>query len=178
MRPHRLCSIILATGEAAGISASTSAGAARSGAARAPARCHTAQLAAGIHLVQPGAGERDAVVTLRNRGRRTCSVYGYAGMELVGRRGRPLLTRVVRVHARRPHRVLLAPGARASALLYWASAARTGDRQRGPCQPRPARVEVTPPDETTQLLLRWPDGPVCGQGRISLLPFRAGTRGF
>lgn len=178
MRPHRLCSIVLAAGAAAGTLTPTPAGAAPSAPSRAVARCHTAQLAGGIRLVQPGAGERDAVLTLRNRGRRTCSVYGYAGMELLGRRGRPLPTRVIRVHARRPTRVRLAPGARASALLYWASAARAGDRQRGPCQPRPAHVEVTPPDETTQLLLRWPDGPVCGQGRISLLPFRAGTRGF
>ena len=34
--------------------------------------------------------------------------------------------------------------------------------------PAPRRVEITPPDETTHLTIRWAGGQVCERGQVSV----------
>ncbi len=76
----------------------------------------------------------------------------------------------MRDRSRTPRTVTLKPGAAASTLLQWGAVAGSGDAQRGRCQPNPARFEVTPPNATNHLVLRWRLGSVCEQGRILVRP--------
>src|SRR4051812_33347731 len=50
----------------------------------ASAGCATAEVAAKVKAGDSGAGQRRAVLVLTNTGDRTCTVKGYAGMQLVG----------------------------------------------------------------------------------------------
>ncbi|HEX4344095.1 MAG TPA: DUF4232 domain-containing protein [Solirubrobacteraceae bacterium] len=140
-------------------------------------RCHTRDLSGTLHAGSPGAGQRYAVLVLRNRSQSTCSVAGYVGMRLLDAKGRGLPTNVVRDSAK-PQRVSLRAGARASTLLHWTAIPSGSEPTSGACEPTPAKVEVTPPDETTHLLVPWRLGAVCGKGRIDILRLRAGTHGF
>ena len=135
-------------------------------------RCHTADLAATLKRGSPGAGQRYATVVLRNRSAHRCTVFGYVGAQLVDVRGRPLPTRIVRDRTRAPRRVTLAPGRSATSLLHWSAIAGPGEPQRAPCEPPPRTIRITPPDETTQLTMRWRFGPVCERGRIDVRPLR------
>ncbi len=59
----------------------------------------------------------------------------------------------------------------ARTTLQWGAVAGSGDAQRGRCQPNPAnRFEVTPPNATNHLVLRWSFGSVCQEGRIVVRP--------
>ena len=62
---------------------------------------------------------------------------------------------------------MLAPGGRAAAQLHWSAVEGVGD-QTGPCVSAPRYVEITPPDETTQLTIRWHGGIVCERGTIDV----------
>jgi len=135
------------------------------------ARCHTAALSASLKAGSPGAGQRYATLTLRNRSGSSCSVYGYAGLGLRSAAGRALPTKVVRDRSHAPRTIVLKPGRRTSALLHWGAVPGAGEPTSGPCEPTPRRVAVTPPDERTPLTIAWRLGPVCEQGRIELTPF-------
>jgi hypothetical protein len=158
------------------IAAALGAAAIAAGPGRATAplpRCHTGDLAGTLKRGSPGAGQRYATLLLRNRSTHRCRVYGYIGAQLLGAGGRPLPTTVVRDRTRTPRRVVLAPGRRAQALLHWAAIPGPGEPQSGPCEPTARRIEITPPDETTHLILRWRFGPVCEHGRIDVRPLTA-----
>jgi len=135
------------------------------------ARCHTSQLAASLSAGSPGAGQRYALLSLRNRSRQTCRVFGYAGLQLLDSKRRKLPTNVVRERAKAPRRIVLAPGRRTRALLHWAVVPGVGEPQAGACEPAPRWVEVTPPDEQAFLLIPWRFGAVCQRGRIDITPF-------
>src|SRR5207249_3912096 len=143
---------------------------AASGASTIVPRCHTRDLAAALKRGSPGAGQRYATLRLRNRSGHRCTVFGYIGAQLVGAHRRPLPTNVVRDRTRTPRRVTLAPGHSAATLLHWGAIPGPGEPQRGQCEPTPRRIRITPPDETTQLTVRWRYGPVCQHGRIDVRP--------
>lgn len=129
--------------------------------------CRTADLSARLGAIGAGAGQRYETLTLTNVSHHTCHTYGYVGMLFLDAHGRGLPTDVVRDHSSRPHRVVLRPGARATAQLHWSVIPSSSD-PRGQCGPAPRRVEVTPPDETTHLIIRWPGGSVCERGQVSV----------
>jgi hypothetical protein len=131
-------------------------------------RCHTADLSGRFGFIQGAAGSRFGPVILTNRSRRTCTIYGYLGAQLVGSGGRRLRTIVVRDHSRTPRTVRLRPGHSAAATIRWSAIPASSAR----C-PLPQAMRVTPPDETTQLRLRWTSGRVCSGGRIDARPFVA-----
>ena len=135
-----------------------------------PPRCTVPQLAGSLRAGSPGAGQRFATLRLRNRSPRACSLFGYPGGQLLSRSGAEIPTDIVRDRSRTPRTVVLRPGAAAKTLLHWGAVAGSGDRQRGRCQPNPARFEVTPPNATNHLVLRWTFGPVCERGRIVVRP--------
>jgi hypothetical protein len=129
--------------------------------------CHTADLSARLGRIDAGAGQRYETLTLTNVSHHACHTYGYVGMQFLDGHGRPLPTHVMRDHSRQPHRVVLAPGHRATATLHWTVIPSTID-PHGQCGPAPRRVQITPPDQTTHLTIRWPGGQVCGRGRVSV----------
>jgi hypothetical protein len=137
-------------------------------AARGTARCHTADLAASLRQLNGGMGQVYAALDLTNLSGHTCQVYGYVGMLLMRSDRQALPTNVVRQADQRPQVVTLAPGETAFTQLHWTHFADAPDEQHpGDCQPEPALVQITPPDETNQLVTGWSMGPVCGDGRIS-----------
>jgi hypothetical protein len=114
---------------------------------------------------------------LTNRSQRTSTIYGYGGLQLLDARGRMVPTRQVRDRTTRPTQVTLRPGMSAHANLHWYAIAAGGDSQTGTCQPEPAFLLVTPPDETQSIRVPWNAGPVCAQGRIIQGPYTAGRSG-
>jgi hypothetical protein len=132
------------------------------------ARCHTADLAVSLRQLSGAMGQVYAALDLTNLSGHTCEVYGYVGMLLMKGDFHALPTNVVREADPRPQVVTLAPGKTAFTQLHWTHFPDAPDEQHpGNCQPEPALVQITPPDETTQLVTGWSMGPVCGDGRIS-----------
>ena len=131
-------------------------------------RCHTADLSGRLGFIQGAAGSRFGPLVLKNRSRQTCTLFGYVGGQLYNAAGRKLPTRIVRDHSRPKRTVTLAPGRRAFADLHWAAIPSGGARS---C-PQPRSFAVTPPDERTQLRVRWTAGRICGRGRIDVRPVR------
>jgi hypothetical protein len=134
-------------------------------------RCHTSGLAASLVREPAAAGQRYAALRLTNRGPRACTIFGYAGAQLLGRGGRRVPTRIMRDHSRAAHRVLLRPGQHAAALWHWGAIPGPGEPMRGPCEPLARVVLITPPDETSQLRRSWRFGRVCEHGSIEERPF-------
>ena len=131
-------------------------------------RCHTADLSGRLGVIQGAAGSRFGPLVLKNRSHHTCTLFGYIGGQLYNGAGRKLATRIVRDHSRPEHTVTVSPGHSAFADLHWA-AIPSGNARR--C-PQPRSFAVTPPDERTQLRVRWTAGRVCGHGRIDVRPVR------
>jgi hypothetical protein len=153
---------LLATGAACAALACGSSG------EQAVARCHTADLSGRLGFIQGAAGSRFGPVVLTNRSEHACTLHGYIGGQLYSATGRPLRTRVVRDRSRPARTVTVPPGRTAVAELHWV-AIPAGSA--GSC-PQPRSFAVTPPDERTQLRVRWTAGWVCGQGRIDVRAIR------
>jgi Protein of unknown function (DUF4232) len=140
-------------------------------ASAAPHRCYTNYLRASLLGRPPGAGQRYAHVQLTNISKHTCTIYGYAGAQLLGPHGGHIPTDIVRDHSRTPHLITLRPGRRASASWHWGAVPGPGEQGRKQCEPTASTIEITPPDATTQRRIHWPFGPVCEHGRIIERPF-------
>ncbi len=140
-----------------------------------PDRCHTADLAARLRALDSAAGQRYVAVVLTNRSTRTCVVYGYGGVQLLDAARRPLPTNQVRDRLVPPRLVRLGPGASAYSRLHWGVVPTGTESQTGPCEPTPAHLLVTPPDETQPITVAWSYGPACQQGRIDQTAYAAGT---
>jgi hypothetical protein len=112
---------------------------------------------------------------LTNRSNSSCRVYGYGGVQLLDAARHPLPTRQVRDRTRPPRLVLLRPGASVSSLLHWSAVADQTEDQIGQCEPTPAYVLITPPDETQPITLAWSSSEVCSQGRIVQGAYAPGT---
>ena len=135
---------------------------------RALVRCHSADLSGRLGFIQGAAGSRFGPLLLKNRSSHACTLFGYIGGQLYDAAGRPIPTRIVRDHSRPEHTVTVAPGHNAFADLHWSAIPSGGARG---C-PLPRTFAVTPPDERTQLHVRWTAGRVCGHGRIDVRPVR------
>ncbi len=121
------------------------------------------------------AGNRYSVLVLTNTSRRTCTLYGYGGIQLAGPDRRPVPTVQRRDPAHPPSLVRLAPGGSASTLLHWTAIAGPDEPVIGPCEPTPTMLLVIPPDETTQLVVPWRFGPACGHGAIDQWAYAQGV---
>lgn len=137
-------------------------------------RCTVPQLRGSFADVSAGAGSRFATLVLRNASRRSCTMFGYPGALLLARNGRALPTNVVRDRSVRPRTIVVRPGRRATSQWRWGAIPGTGEPTRGRCEPLPARIEVTPPDDIGHLVLPWRFGPVCEHGAITVRPMRLG----
>jgi hypothetical protein len=158
---------------AAGPTASApGAGASGSGAASGPDRCSTGELTATLTGGDSGAGQRGAVLALRDTGGRTCDVEGFGGVGLQDAGGRALPTQQVREPSPAPTLLTVAPGATVVSQLVWTVVPSGSDPAAG-C-PTPASLAVIPPDEQDPLTVAWSLGPVCGGGRLQQQAYTAG----
>jgi hypothetical protein len=140
-----------------------------------PGRCHTADLTAGLHQLDPGAGQRYDVLVLTNRSTSSCRVYGYGGIQLLDAARRPLPTQQLRGRYAPPRLVLLGPGASAHSVLHWTVVPDNAEGLTWPCEPTPSYLLVTPPDETRPLTVVWSSGSVCQHGQIDQPAYAPGT---
>ncbi|MBD0418811.1 DUF4232 domain-containing protein [Streptomyces sp. TRM S81-3] len=135
-------------------------------------RCHTSELSASVGANRPGAGQSNFALVLTNGSRRTCTVYGFPGVEFVNGAGEAVTPDPERATDEERRTVTLAPGASAWSALTYTNPALTGVTTV-----TPAALRVTPPDETAALSVRWAGGEVSNTGKASvprLSPLRPG----
>jgi Protein of unknown function (DUF4232) len=171
-RRGRRAATVLAVVAAAGVC--LTAFAAPAATAAAPTRCTVPQLRGSLTNFSAGAGQRYATLVLRNASRRSCTMFGYPGALLLASNGRALPTNVVRDRSVRPRTIVVRPGGRATSQWHWSVIPGVGEQHPGRCEPPPARVEVTPPNDFSHLVLPWRSGPVCEHGTITVRPMRLG----
>jgi hypothetical protein len=153
-----------------------------SSAAGGPPRCHTVDLSPAVSIVagSQGAGHESINIRLTNTSGHTCTVRGFPGMMLEDHNGSGQATNVTRNHGIPTTTITVADGA---------SVATTGridfdvpaadEPQTGNCEIPSVYLQITPPDETTQLVATITGGPVtvCEHGTIDVLPFVSGPTG-
>lgn len=128
------------------------------GSAPATDRCHTGEFTAAFGPVDAGASNRNSTVVLTNRGGRTCTVFGYGGLQPLDAAGKPISTlTLTRVNPPAPTLLRVAPGGKVYKGISWTVIPSSGEK----CS-IPASAQVTPPDETDHITLKWPFGGACG----------------
>lgn len=157
------------------------------GTATGTARCHTQDLSASFTVVNGSAGAGSISYNLRltNKSGHLCTIYGFPGMLLLDAKHRPLPTNVVWDSLVPKRLVWLIPGASASSTVRFSpDVPGTGDNgtaapgQPWTCEPTAYYVEITPPDETTQLVTSVaPATPVCERGTMQTSALIAGGTG-
>ncbi|UJW31562.1 DUF4232 domain-containing protein [Saccharothrix sp. AJ9571] len=129
-----------------------------------PSPCPAEQLTAALEPGSPGAGQRYATLTLTNADGPECAVDGYGDLRLVDANDIAVPTDSWRTPDPEPVSVVLGAGESAQRLLHWTVVRGAGEPLDAPCQPEPARLEVTPPDRPGTVSVPWAFGPVCQHG--------------
>jgi len=132
-----------------------------------PARCHTSELSASLSSGEPGAGQRYATLSLTNTSARTCTVFGYGGLQPLDGAKKQLPITLTRDTGRPATLVRLAPETSVGRTIHW-TVVPSGSQ---PC-PTPAYASIIPPDETSPLVIGWSLGPICG-GKMDGWPYGA-----
>ncbi|NEA45322.1 DUF4232 domain-containing protein [Streptomyces sp. SID10815] len=147
---------------AAVVVAGTAAAAAPASAAAAkPTRCHTADLKAGFATggdAKPEMGrsgkQTQAYIWFTNRSKRTCTLSGFAGVDMIGAQKTDGTWSLAR-SAKKPETIPLGPGDTVDfSITLLPVAASTPQKEKFV----PARFLVTPPNETAHFTLKWPFG--------------------
>jgi hypothetical protein len=129
-------------------------------------RCHTSELAATIGSGDAAAGNRYATLSLKNTSGRSCTIYGYGGLQPLGASGKQLpLTLKRDASSGGPRLVRLAPGTSVGRTIHW-GVVPSGETA---C-PTATSATVIPPDETDPLTVKYDFGPICG-GTIDGTPY-------
>jgi hypothetical protein len=144
-------------------------------------RCHTSMLQARLTPNSRGNGHVEYNLWLDNVSGQTCTIYGYAGLQLVGAEEVQLPTHLERtpnggvVPAAAPTPVTVPPGAGVVAQFSY-SYDSGPDEPATSCEPMPDHVLITPPDERDPLTAQWDDnaGPACQQGAMTINAFQKG----
>jgi uncharacterized protein DUF4232 len=134
----------------------------------------------GVVLGSPGAGSISYDLRVRNRSAASCYVSGIPRLQLLGKSGTPLPTKVIRVSAGRPvpARLVLRPGAYAAATARFSpDIPGPGEPQRGRCEPLTYNVRVTPASNGSLVVPAKPPTSVCEHGTIQLTVLVAGRHG-
>jgi len=129
-------------------------------------RCTSDVLTGTIQPQDAGAGNRFAVLVVTNKSQKTCTLWGYGGVELFDAAKSPIPTVAERNLDPKPALVTLAPGFTAAKNLHWGVVATGDEPTDGPCEPPSTGLRVLPPDETTPFEVAFEFGSVCGDGRI------------
>ena len=133
-------------------------------------RCHTSDLTGHVEGYGRGMGQRYAGLGLTNKTARSCTIYGYPGLQLVDAYGQNRQTRTYWDRSTRPTRLVVKPGQTVWALLHW-TVVQAEDEAADDCAPDPAALRVIPPDETTQLNMAFGAGQLCQHGNITVGAF-------
>lgn len=142
-----------------------------------PRTCRTADLTAGVGHAGGAAGHLRIDIVLRNTGSSRCTLYGYPKVVPLTSKGEPLADLKVShdgsvaVPKVKPHRVVLAPGEKASFAVGY-SDVPTGD---SPC-PDASSMRVSPPEDSHALKVDAALNHACGP-KITVSPVVRGTEG-
>jgi len=136
------------------------------GVAAAGGRCRAADLSGAVAPSDAAAGNRYAELVVTNTSGRTCTLYGYGGLQLVDGAGRSTPTKLTREPNPGPSLVTLPPGGTAAKKLHWGVVPSGTEPVDGPCEPASAGARVIPPDDTTAFSVRFDFGSVCANGRV------------
>jgi hypothetical protein len=150
-----------AAGHGAGGSGSTSTSGGTSSASNsgAPQRCHTAEMTAGFGSDGGGvpdmhADQTTAAIWLKNTSGRTCTLYGFPGVDITNNLAPHSPWSLAR-SSKAPTKVTLKPGTHTTftiTLLPVRSGAAQAD------QVQPGALLITPPNEKQHFTLKWPYG--------------------
>jgi hypothetical protein len=148
------------------------------------ARCHTADLQASVSVVggSLSSGHEQMNLTLTNTSGQVCTIFGYPGMQLEDQQSAGQATDVIRTSSGvgAPTRLTLADNASASTTVdFLPDSPDSTEPKSGLCEPESYYLEITPPDENTQLKVQIGGGPVmaCQEGALTVYPFVAGATG-
>lgn len=129
-------------------------------------RCHTSELSATFTAADAAAGNRYATLVLTNKAQRTCTIFGYGGLQPLDAAKKQLPITLLRNTGQGgPKLVRLAPGATVARTIHW-NVVRSGPQK---C-PAGAFAAIIPPDETDPLVVSYEFGEICG-GRMDGYPF-------
>ena len=134
-------------------------------------RCHTRDLVGSFSVVgSAGMGNIVYKITLTNTTPHSCTLYGYPGLLLLDVKHAALPTNVLWMPDPTKHLITLAPGASASASdRFTLNVPSFGDNTALPpggvwvCQPTAVYIQITPPDETTHLVVKVTRRPRCAR---------------
>ncbi|GAA3992912.1 hypothetical protein GCM10022247_10180 [Allokutzneria multivorans] len=136
------------------------------GAKPADTRCTAADLSGELKDADAGAGQRYATLVVTNKSGKSCTLFGYGGMELRRKDGERVPTKAERSADPGPKTVMLPPGQKAGKKLHWSPVPAGAEPVDGPCAPTADVLAVTPPDDTKQFTIPWTSGYVCNGGKI------------
>ena len=137
------------------------------GIASAGGRCTAADLAGTVAPSDAAAGNRYAELVVTNTSGRTCTLFGYGGLQLVDGMGRSTPTKLTREPSPGPSLVTLPPGGTAAKKLHWGVVPSGAEPVDGPCEPASAGARVIPPDDTKAFSVKFDFGSVCANGRVA-----------
>ncbi|KUN75965.1 DUF4232 domain-containing protein [Streptomyces griseoruber] len=150
-----LAAIVVAGTAAAAIPASAAA------AKAAPTRCHTADLKAGFAMgddAKPEMGQSEkqtqAYIWFTNKSERTCTLSGFAGVDMVGAQKTDGTWSLVR-SSKAPEKMVLEQGDTVDFSITLLPVDRSTPQAE---KFVPAKFLVTPPNETEHFTLKWPFG--------------------
>jgi hypothetical protein len=148
-------------------------------------RCHTRDVSGSFAYMfgSGAAGSASYTVKLTNKTAHSCTIHGYPGLLLLDAHHEPVPTKAIWDPQAVTPVITLSPGASASARARVWHNATVGDNTAAStaqpfqgCQPTSVYIEITPPDETTHLVVPVvPETQVCGRGTIHLSAFAAGS---
>ncbi|MFF8596944.1 DUF4232 domain-containing protein [Streptomyces sp. NPDC015220] len=126
-----------------------------------PTRCHTADLKAGFAMgddARPEMGQAkkqtQAYIWFTNQSKRTCTLSGFAGVDMIGTQKTDGTWSLVR-SAKKPVKMTLKHGDTVDFSITLLPVARTTPQKE---KFVPGRFLVTPPNETEHFTLKWPFG--------------------
>ncbi|MGI5456099.1 DUF4232 domain-containing protein [Streptomyces sp. CA-249302] len=127
----------------------------------APTRCHTADLKAGFATggdAKPEMGQAkkqtQAYIWFTNKSSRTCTLSGFAGVDMVGAQTTDGTWSLAR-SSKKPVKVTLERGATVDFSIELLPVAKSTPKKE---KFVPAKFLVTPPNETKHFTLKWPFG--------------------
>ncbi|MDL5199096.1 DUF4232 domain-containing protein [Streptomyces sp. ALI-76-A] len=156
----KLTAVALAAVVVAGTAAAAMPAAAASAKAE-PTRCHTADLRAGFAMGDDARPEMEqtekqtqAFVWFTNQSKRTCTLSGFAGVDMIGAQETDGTWSLAR-SSKKPVKMILEPGDTVDfSINLLPVAASTPKKEKFV----PAKLLVTPPNETQPFSLKWPFG--------------------
>ncbi|WP_369227873.1 DUF4232 domain-containing protein [Streptomyces sp. R39] len=157
----KMTTVALAAIVAASTAAVAAVPASAATAKAAPTRCHTADLKAGFATgddAKPEMGrtgkQTQAFIWFTNKSNRTCTLSGFAGVDMVGAQRTDGTWSLVR-SAKRPTKITLGRGDTTDFSINLLPVARSTPQKE---KFVPATFLVTPPNETKHFTLKWPFG--------------------